>query len=148
YARRVAGADKDAYEKSVRRIHPPGARAEYLVLQFIEPPGRYQPALGLDLIVDPARRQSIERARDTGALIASPAFTLIAAPDAGKPVSLRLPVFRADAPLNGAEARRQAFIGVVSLTFLIGDLAEDAISRHAALPLRIVIREGGEQLYD
>ena len=148
YARRVAGAEKAAYERSVRRIHPTGSRAEYLVLQFIEPPERFQTALGLDLFGDPARRQSIERARDGGALVGSPPFVMIAAPDAGKAVSLRLPVFRRVAPVDSVDARRRAFAGVVSVTFLISDLAEDAVSRHASMPLRAVIREGGERLYD
>ena len=146
FARRVA--DRGAYEKSGRRIHPPGERADYLVLHLVEPLARGQGALGLDLFADAARRQSIERSRDTGAMVASPGFTLIVAPDAGKAVSLRLPVFRSDTPPASLEARRRSFAGVVNITFLIGDLAEDAVARHADLPLRVVIREGSERLYD
>ena len=148
FARRVTAGEKGAYERSVRRIQPPGVRAEYLVLHFVEPLARNQAGLGLDLFADALRRRSIERARDSGSLVASPPFVLVSAPDAGKAVALRLPVFRGGAPLDSLEARRRAFAGVVSVTFLIGDLAEDAVSRHASLPLRAAIREGGELLYD
>src|SRR5580765_6517096 len=107
YARRVTQAQRADYEKSVRRIHA-ADRAEYLVLHFVSPPDRNSVALGLDIFGEGARRASIERARDTGALIASPAFVLVAAPDSGKAVSLRLPVYRADT-LSSIAARRQAF---------------------------------------
>jgi CHASE1-domain containing sensor protein len=148
YARRVAGAEKNAYEKAVRRIRPAGERAEYLVLHFVEPLEPNQPGLGLDLLADAARRVPIERARDTGALVASPAFVLVSAPEAGNAVSLRLPVYRRDTPLNSLDARRQAFTGVVSATFLLGDLAGDAVARHRSLALRVLIRDGGEAIFD
>jgi CHASE1-domain containing sensor protein len=92
YARRVTLAEGVGYEKAVRRIRSGGERAEYLVLHFVSPLEPNASALGLDIFGDGVRRIPIERARDTGALVASPAFVLVAAPEAGKAVSLRLPV--------------------------------------------------------
>jgi hypothetical protein len=74
YARRVKLAENADYEKTVRRIRSGGERSEYLVLHLISPVARNAGALGLDIYGEGARRASIERARDTGALVASPAF--------------------------------------------------------------------------
>ena len=148
YARRVKLAEKAAYEKAARRIRSGGERPEYLVLHFVSPVAPNASALGLDIFGEGARRIPIERARDTGALVASPAFVLVAAPDAGKAVSLRLPVYRRDAPLTGVEARRQAFAGMVNATFLVEDLVADAMTRHAAAELQLVVREGGDVIHE
>jgi diguanylate cyclase (GGDEF)-like protein/PAS domain S-box-containing protein len=148
YARRVKLGEKAAYEKAVRRIRSGGERGEYLVLHFVSPMARNAGALGLDIYGEGARRAPIERARDTGALVASPAFVLMSDPDAGKAASLRLPVYRGDALLTGVEARRQAFTGMVNATFLIEDLIADAMSRHAAVELQLIVREGGNVIHD
>jgi diguanylate cyclase (GGDEF)-like protein/PAS domain S-box-containing protein len=145
YARRIGQAQRPGYEQSVRRIRSGGEHAEYLVLHFVSPPERNASALGLDILGEGARRISVERARDTGALVASPAFVLVAAPEAGKGVSLRLPVYRAEAPLANVAARRQAFVGMVNATFLVDDLVRDAMARHPELAL--VVREDGEPIH-
>jgi diguanylate cyclase (GGDEF)-like protein/PAS domain S-box-containing protein len=148
YARRIPLAEKAGYEKAVRRIRSGGERSEYLVLHFVAPVARNASALGLDIYGEGARRLPIERARDTGELVASPAFVLVAAPDAGKAVSLRLPVYRSDARPASVEARRQAFAGMVNATFLVNDLVADAMARHAATGLQLVVREGGVTIHE
>jgi len=147
YARRVTLAEKAAYEKATHRIRPGGERAEYLVLHFVSPLARNASAVGLDIYGEDARRVGIERARDTGALIASPAFVLLAAPEAGNAVSLRLPVYRANAPLSDVAARRQAFSGLVNATFLVNDLVADAMARHSSARLEVVVREDGKVVH-
>src|SRR5262247_2147000 len=117
------------------------------MLHFVSPTDRNAIALGIDILGDSARRVPIERARDTGALVASPAFVLVAAPGAGNAVSLRLPVYRPDMPLSGIAARRQAFAGMVNATFLINDLVGDATARHQASGLHLVVREDGNVIY-
>jgi len=148
YARRVRLAEKAGYEKTVRHIRSGGERDEYLVLHFVSPVARNASALGLDIYGEGARRTPIERARDTGALVASPAFVLVAAPEAGKAASLRLPVYRGDAPLTGVEVRRQAFAGMVNATFLVEDLVAAAMTRHAPLELQLLVREGGDVIHE
>ena len=144
YARRITQAQRAGYERTTRRIHA-ADRTEYLVLHFVSPPDRNAVALGLDIYGEGARRTPIERARDTGALVASPAFVLVAAPNAGKAVSLRLPVYRADIPLSSVAARRQAFAGMVNATFLLDDMVGDAMTRHPGLHL--VVREDGAVIH-
>jgi diguanylate cyclase (GGDEF)-like protein/PAS domain S-box-containing protein len=144
YARRVTQAQRANYERTVRRIHA-ADRAEYLVLHFVSPPDRNAIALGIDILGEGARRAAIERARDTGALVASPARVLAAAPAAGMAVSLRLPVYRADIPLSSVAGRRQAFAGMVNATFLVDDMIADAMARHPAL--RLVVREDGVAIH-
>ncbi|HUQ25394.1 MAG TPA: EAL domain-containing protein [Burkholderiales bacterium] len=145
YARRITLAQRADYEKAVRRIRSGGERAEHLVLHFVSPLERNAGALGLDIFGEGVRRQPIERARDTGELVASPAFVLVAAPDAGKAVSLRLPVYRPDADLINVGARRQAFVGMVNATFLVNDLVGGAMARHP--DLQLVVREDGEVIH-
>ena len=146
YARRVTQAQRADYEKTVRRIHA-AERAEYLVLHFVSQPDRNAVALGIDILGEGARRAPIERARDTGALVASPAFVLVAAPDAGKAAVLRLPVYRPDVPLSGVASRRQAFAGMVNATFLVDDLVAGATARHSAAGLHLVVREDGNVIH-
>src|SRR5262245_53748861 len=83
YAQRVTAPRKAAYERATRPIRPAGDRPEYLPLQFVEPLARNQVALGLDILADPARRASLLRARDTGAVAATPPFVLMSEPESG-----------------------------------------------------------------
>jgi diguanylate cyclase (GGDEF)-like protein/PAS domain S-box-containing protein len=150
YARRVTPAQKKAYESGVRRVYPqflikpPGERAEYMPIEFLEPFSGNEAGLGVDIVADAVRRGAVERARDTGTLIASAPFTLASSPgDAA--TSLRLAVYRGGAPLDRLESRRRAFAGVVSVTFRIRDIVEDIVSRHAARALQLRLVDAGER---
>ena len=159
YARRVTGALKNTYEKSVRAdmsvhpagyprftIRPPGERAEYVVIEYLSPFTGNERGLGLDLMADPARRQAVERARDTGTMVATGPIALGATGQRG--VSMRLAVYRTDAFVPSQEMRREMFAGIVSVTFHVADVAADIVSRHAAEALQLRVLDGGEPLYD
>jgi diguanylate cyclase (GGDEF)-like protein/PAS domain S-box-containing protein len=159
YARRVTQAMKNQYEKSVRAdtsvhpagyprfaIRPPGERGEYLVLEYVSPFTGNERSLGLDLMADPARRQAVERARDTGTMVASGPIALVSTGERG--VSMRLAAYRTDAFVPTQEMRREMFAGIVSVTFHVGDVAADIVSRHAAAALQLRVLDAGELLYD
>jgi len=159
YARRVTGAMKNEYEKSVRAdksvhaagyprfaIRPPGERGEYVVIDYLSPYTINERGMGLDLMADAARRQAVERARDTGAMVATGPIALVSTGERG--VSMRLAVYRTDALVTSLDARRELFAGVVSVTFHVGDVAADIVSRHAAAALQLRVLDGGEPLYD
>jgi len=52
-------------------IRPGGDRAEYLVVDFIEPLQGHEAAFGLDVLSVPEQRAAAERARDSGQAIAT-----------------------------------------------------------------------------
>src|SRR5690349_21148951 len=79
YAKHITHAEKQRYVDAVRndrRLHPggyprfnvrpAGERAEYVVITYVAPFAPNERALGLDLVADPVRRLSVERARDSG----------------------------------------------------------------------------------
>ena len=159
YAQRVSHAQKKSFEAAVRSdtslqpggyprfsIKPPGERQEYVVAHLVEPFS--EAGFGLDIIADPVRRAAVERARDTGELVASAPFALLSSPSGEAGTSLRLAVYRHGATLDSLESRRGAFAGVVSATFAIRDLVADIVSRHAAGSLQLLIRDGSEILHD
>jgi diguanylate cyclase (GGDEF)-like protein/PAS domain S-box-containing protein len=159
YARRVALAQKERYERAVRTdaslraqgyprfaIRPPGERPEYVVNDYVAPFAPNERSFGLDLTADPVRRQSVERARDTGLIVASGPVSLASSGERG--VSLRLAVYRRDRPNETLEARRQLFDGIVSVTFSAGEAIGDIVARHAKERLRLRVADQGELLYD
>ena len=158
YARPVPLAQKKSFEKAVRSdtsllaagyprfsIKPPGERREYVVVHLLEPFSDNEAGFGLDIIADPVRREAVERTRDTGFPIASAAFALLSAPSGDAATSLHLAVYRHGARLDSLESRRQAFAGVVSVTFRISDLVEDIVSRHSSKSLRLRILDSGDK---
>src|SRR2546429_3045056 len=60
------------------RIWPEGDRSEYQTIIYLEPEDRRnQAAIGFDMMTEPVRRVAMERARDTGAAVASGRVTLV-----------------------------------------------------------------------
>jgi diguanylate cyclase (GGDEF)-like protein/PAS domain S-box-containing protein len=153
YAPRVPHAQRASFEAAARAelsgfaIQPQGERAEYLPIRFIEPQADNEAGFGLDLGADPVRRGAVEATRDTGTIRASASFTLLSARDEPA-TSLRLAVYRPQASLDGVEARRQAFAGVVSVTFGIGHLLMDLVSSQAGSALGMRVSDAGRAIYE
>src|SRR5260370_22312589 len=113
---------KDQYEKAVRAdasvhpagyprfaIRPPGARPEYVVIEYVSPFTGNERSLGLDLMADPARRQAVERARDTGTMVATGAIALVSTGEPG--VSMGLAAHLTHAFCSTQHLRREPFRG-------------------------------------
>ena len=74
FARWIPGAQLPAYEARIRRegfsnfrVQPPGRRADYSAIEFLEPfDWRNQRAFGFDMYTEPVRRQAMQRAWRTG----------------------------------------------------------------------------------
>jgi signal transduction histidine kinase len=128
YANRVTDAERPAFEQRMRteadaayhgefKITPPGRRAEYLVLNFIEPASAWRPRFGADMFARPASVTVLNRARDTGSVSAS-----------GRPIALiksvtglglRMPIYRSGMPTTTVDERRAAYIGSVGIGFSV-----------------------------
>ena len=153
YAQRVDAAERPAFEAAVRadrsiapagypdfRIHPPGERERYLVVTYNEPMRGNEPAFGHDNIADAARREVVERARDSGQAQASaPVMLLQKSPG----VLVRLPVYKRAAPIETLAQRRAAYSGQVSGVLLLSDLLRDTLPSSGDAPYQVQVTDHG-----
>lgn len=129
FQRRVARQDKAAFISRVRSdrsldlqgypefsIRPEGERAEYIVIDFIEPMAANQAAFGYDAGTQPGNADAIRLARDTGRVQISEPFGIVQSPGGRPRLVLRAPVYRRGQPLTNVEQRRAALDGFVVLT--------------------------------
>jgi CHASE1-domain containing sensor protein len=117
FSRYLQRTELKDYEERVRRdtsldaagypdfkVKPPGDRAEYYVVDYIEPMAGNDNAFGFDLHAEPLRVLALERARDTGEIVASGRLVLVSSRQVG--FSLRVPVYRNEMPLRTEKDRR------------------------------------------
>ena len=116
-------------------ISPPGHRALYAPVVFIEPfNGKNQRALGYDGYSDPLRRSMLEQARDSGQPALSPRVVLVQDGDTRERAGfvLGLPVYHNGAPRQSVSQRRGALAGWVTAPFRISEVLAGLSSRHTA----------------
>jgi diguanylate cyclase (GGDEF)-like protein/PAS domain S-box-containing protein len=155
YARLVPAAAKANFERRLHRdsdlmrrgvgsvaIRPAGERAQYLVIDYVEPLHANKSALGLDLAADPNRIGLIERARDTGIPTLSGRLSLAAA-EGATGVVLRLALYRKDAFAVDVARRRDAFVGLANATFVVSDLVQNLLSGEDRLKFDLSIFDSG-----
>jgi PAS domain S-box-containing protein len=136
----VAGADRARFEARTglhlteldgqgQRV-PATPRAEYVVVHYVAPESNQKP-MGLDVASEPVRRQAIERARDTGRIVATGAIRLVN--EEGNQVNALVfaPVYAGEPAPDTVELRRQRVRGYTTGAFRLGDLVETALQ---ALP--------------
>lgn len=123
FALMVPAEARDAHERSIRAegfpdyaISPPGNSDMLSSIVYIEPfTGRNLRAFGYDMYSEPARREAMERARDTGKPALSRKVTLVQ--ETGDKVQpgflIYLPVYRSNLPRDTVAARRNALLGFV-----------------------------------
>jgi diguanylate cyclase (GGDEF)-like protein/PAS domain S-box-containing protein len=151
WAPRVTAAGRSGFEASARRSglsdfniteHAPdgrwilaGDRDEYFpVVGIMQVRDEHAP-LGFDEGADPMRRQTLERARDTGRAAATPASQLSLPerkPEWG--TLIVWPVYAEGAPATTVEERRAGLIGFAIGVFRIGNML-DAIIDRLTLPV-------------
>ncbi len=156
FARRIIAAQRPAFEAMVRadtsvesggypkfRINPPGDRAEYVIVQYVEPMAGNEITLGLDLGGDPVRLAALGRTRDSGQLTASGVIALSHDPSRHPGFAMRMPIYRKNAPLATVAQRREAFTGVVSASFIVIDLMRGALSGPFLQKIHVQIHDAG-----
>jgi PAS domain S-box-containing protein len=143
WAPRVAGRLRDKYEaaavgdglrgyhfielNSERRTIPAGKRDEYFPIYFSEPAEGSEAILGLDLSAKPARRASLEKARDEDTAVASSRITLLQ--ESGHQFSFVVlqPLYRNGFPHDTVQERRKNLLGFAVGVFRFGDVVEAAL---------------------
>lgn len=132
FSARMTASAKDTLVESVRRqglpdfrIWPEHAREEYHAIVYLEPMDRRnRVAIGYDMFTDPARREAMERACDTGLPAASGKVTLVQEIDDAKQPGflIYVPVYRGSDVAATLEERRARLIGYAYSPFRVEDL--------------------------
>jgi len=151
YAPYVDAADKRRFEEQVRRdpdldaasaanfsIQPPGERAGYYPLTFIEPLKGNEKLIGKDLGAMPNRGNALEQARDTGGFVSSGRKIHINGRNSEIALAVRLPVYHPHMPIDTVQQRRAAYIGSVGAGFSVADMMRNVIADNTALRLRLI----------
>ena len=162
FARRVLRADMPGYEERVRRdtsrdpggypgfrVRPPGDRAEYLVIEYIEPfdlPGQ-KLTFGRDIIAADRfakeRSAAIDLSRDSGGLFSS-GRPIVEPGFADSPVlGVRMAVYRPGLPIRTVEERRQAYTGSVGYAYSLSKLMLESLGTQPAGKIGVRIHDLG-----
>ena len=140
---RVAGAErkryeaaavKDGYSKyhfvelnSQKQLVTANKRDYYYPIYFSELLGEQEAALGLDLSANPRSRSSLEKARDTGAAVATRRITLILENDPQFAFFVFQPIYRNASPHATIQERRANLTGFAQGVFRFGDMVRAAL---------------------
>ena len=156
YGQRISAAEERTFVAMARNdtsidsrgnprfaIKPPGNRPEYVVVKYVEPTAGNEVALGLDLAGDAVRLAALERARDSGRIMASGSIALSLDPRRHPGFAMRLPVYRKGMPLVTVAQRREAFSGTVSAAFIVIDLMRGVLSEPFLRTIHVRIHDAG-----
>ena len=155
YARHVPASAREQFEREVRgdksldprgypdfTIRPPGRRADYHVLVYLEPAAENRFAFGWDIASDAAQAEGIGRRRDSGELFSSGRL-LNVGKDKSVGLAMRLAVYRNGAPLDTVEERRAAFIGTVGAGYNVRKLMAGVLDETTMTAMRYRLYDAG-----
>ena len=86
-------------------------RPEYFPVYYLEPLVGNEAALGFDLASSPTRLAALEKARDTGTVVASAKISLVQGGGARPGVLIFAPIYRTGTPTQSVENRRESLEG-------------------------------------
>ncbi|MCS6889257.1 MAG: response regulator, partial [Chloroflexus sp.] len=141
WAQRVLQADRSAFELRMRAtgipdfvIREPGAqgppasaRAEYYPLTYVEPFAERRPVLGMDMAVEPIRRNALAQARDSGQVVMTGPIWPYVANVETPAVLLMAPVYEAGPPPQDVVERRRRITGMVMFLVSPEELIKQAL---------------------
>lgn len=160
---RIPPTQRDEHMRRIRAeglpaytIWPPGERAEYTAIIYLEPfDWRNQRAIGYDMFSEPVRHDAMVRARDTGMPAASGKVKLVQETNQGVQHGflMYLPVYQKNVPLQTAEQRRAALVGYVYSPFRMNDLMRGILGPDKLPDIHLEIFDGttaslDSQFYD
>ncbi|GAB3454860.1 hypothetical protein GCM10027321_06680 [Massilia terrae] len=142
WARYVPDSEREAFIASVRAdrsvdpaaypdftIKPPGRRAGYNVITYIEPFEPLADKFGVDMSANPLIEHALAVARDTGGISASGQPVQVAGPHPHIGLGMRLPVYSGGGLPPDVASRRARFLGTVGIGFSVPGLIEQALGR-------------------
>ncbi len=126
-------------------VHPAPASGgsddsgDHFIIDFNEPMKGNENAFGLDLASIALHREAVERARDSGEIVATGRTMLVQDATRHAGFVARAPVYRQQMPTGTVAERRAAFLGVVAIVFRVDDLmtevVDPAVLQHLALQI-------------
>ncbi|WP_254700220.1 bifunctional diguanylate cyclase/phosphodiesterase [Trinickia violacea] len=124
-------------------VRPPGARAGYYVLSYVEPLAKNLPSLGIDMGSDARRLAALERSRDNNEAISSGRLIFVDGGGQAVGLAVRMPVYRRGLPLATVEERRRAYIGSVGAGIRVSDLLAGLLSAETQRLIQFRIYDAG-----
>jgi len=147
FARHFADADREWFEANMlqnidgrgrnARITPPGRRAEYTVLTFVEPGEAWIDRIGVDMHAKPGGATLFAHSRDTGDVLTSGAPVRTGSLVMG--LAMRLPVYRGAVPPQTVAQRRASYLGTLGIGFSVSSLAHGVLDNTPKNATRLVI---------
>ncbi|MES1240903.1 MAG: CHASE domain-containing protein [Acidobacteriota bacterium] len=122
------------------RIWPDSPRDDLFPIVYLEPMDRRnRAALGFDMLTSAARREAMERARDTGRPAATGRLRLVQEIDLHKQAGflIYLPVYRQGRPAGTLDERRAALAGFVYCAFRADDLLQGTLGSNPNLAVEV-----------
>ena len=114
---------------------PPGNRAFYYPVAYIEPLGENRKAIGFDVGSSPVRLAALELARDTGRPTATERIVLVQDGEPRYSVLVFNPLFGRGLPVASVAERRQALVGFTVAVLNVEKLLSVALGKTEALGL-------------
>jgi PAS domain S-box-containing protein len=160
WAPRVTDEDRPEHERSARiEGHPlfqfterdpqrelvrASRRPEYFPVYFLEPTDGNEAALGFDLASDAARKAAMEKARDTGRMIATERIGLIQDPGRRRGFLVLVPVYRRELPHQTVAQRRVGLKGFYVGVFRTDEIVNQWRSTMPSDGIAFVLKARGE----
>ncbi len=120
-ARREGRNDFQVRQQSDGRLERAANRDEYVVIRYIEPLEENRPALGVDALHLPNRREALLLARDSGKPAATGSVSLVQRGQRQDGLLIFHPIYRQGAPRETVSQRRANLEGYVAAVLLMGE---------------------------
>jgi PAS domain S-box-containing protein len=156
WAQYVPDAQRDAFVAEVRGdrsvdpagypgfdIKPPGRRASYTVITYLEPFARQADKFGVDIAANPAVARALDQARDTNSISASGTPVQVALPAPHIGLGMRMPVYRGGRVPPDLAGRRANYLGAVGVGFSVPGLVGHALGPAGERPLALTLYGAG-----
>ncbi len=157
FARYVSEVERPAFEEKMRReiaamssgypafrITPPGRRATYNVITYIEPIAGWASRFGVD-ITGGGELPAHKVMRETGQIAASATRLTFMSGVNRTGLSIRLPIYRSGVPSSTDAERSAAFVGSVGIGFRVQKLFEGVLDQMPVRGVRLTLTDIGLQ---
>ncbi len=118
-------------------------RDHYYPVFYVEPLRRNIKAFGFDLGSDPARKDALNHAVDTGKAFATKGLQLVQSPNNDMGFLIFDPVYKKNVPIDTVENRRKALKGFTLGVFRIDGLVQGVYNKKTSDDLKLYIYDHG-----
>jgi len=147
YKKYQENAQKDGYdfqitERQAQGVMRPTPKKEvYYPIYYVEPLEANKQAFGFDVSSTEERRKTLDQARDSGNLTASPRLDLVQRLEGQHGFSVSMPIYDTKQPLSTPKQRQEHLKGFASGVFCITNLVELALKNANWKDFNIIITD-------